>query len=115
VVVLVERADIISRCFRLFNKDLGVSVSRIATLYGLGLAGAAVTMPIHLLINAATGTSASTGALIIGSLIGTAFQVVVTAAVSVWTGPALVTAYADMRARVEPVSTAVIASQVFAD
>jgi hypothetical protein len=114
VVVMVERTGVISRCFTLFNKNLGVSVSRIATLYGLGLAGAAITTPIQLLVHTATGTSASTGAVVIGSLISTAFQVVVTAAVSIVTGPALVTAYADMRARVEPVSIAVIASQVFA-
>lgn len=99
VVVTLERGSGVSRAFTLFHADLGTSVSRVATVFAL-TAGATIAL----------GTVAATLEPAIGGTAGT-----VTA--SLWNGlylllagvalaPLLVTAYADMRARSEPFSTA---------
>ncbi|HWS36847.1 MAG TPA: hypothetical protein VN408_29415, partial [Actinoplanes sp.] len=99
VLVTVERGSGISRAFALFHADLGTSVARVASLFGL-TAGMTIAL----------STVSVTLELAIGGTAGT-----VTA--SLWNGlyllpagiavtPLLVTAYADMRSRLEPFSTA---------
>jgi hypothetical protein len=112
-VVAVERGGTISRCFKLFHGNLGVSVARVATIIGLGLAGrllAAVTGAIGGAIT--DPTSATTPALVISELVGSAVAVAISGVLRVLTDPLTVGAYADMRARVEPLSSSVIAQEL---
>jgi hypothetical protein len=82
-VVLLERGNAIGRCFRLFHADLGVSISRLATIGGLSVAA---------------GLAAELASVILPA--GTAlFQGVTTFASGMVVSPMLVTTYADMRAR----------------
>ena len=109
-VVLVERGVGLGRCFQLFNADLGTSISRIATIAGLGFGinvGSSIVTSIVAAISGGSGGFIAQGQVTAASIIA---EAVVTCLVSVVTGtlfpPLLLTAYADMRARTEPFSTA---------
>jgi hypothetical protein len=109
-VVMVERGVGLGRCFQLFNTDLGTSISRIATIAGLGFGiniGSALVASIVAAISGGTGGFIAQGQVSAASIIA---EAVVTSIASVVTGtlfpPLILTAYADMRARTEPFSTA---------
>ncbi|WP_412738346.1 hypothetical protein [Krasilnikovia sp. MM14-A1259] len=109
-VVMVERGSGVGRCFQLFNADLGTSISRIATIAGLGIGVSVVSSIVTSIVAAisgGTGGFAVQGHVTAASIIA---QAVVTCLFSVISGtlfpPLLLTAYADMRARTEPFSTA---------
>ena len=112
-VVAFERTNAISRCFRLFHGNLGTSVSRVATLFGIyigagiigGVIGAIFTVAMH-------PTTAPTGTVVVASLITTAVAAIIGAAAGILTGPLTVTAYADMRSKLEPVSTPILVQEV---
>lgn len=109
-VVMVERGVGLGRCFQLFNTDLGTSISRIATIAGLGFGVnvvSSIVTSIVAAISGGTGGFFAQGQVTAASII---LQAAVTCLFSVVTGtlfpPLLLTAYADMRARTEPFSTA---------
>jgi hypothetical protein len=112
-VVALERTGAIPRCFKLFHGDLGASVARIATILGIWLAGTLLTA-----VTAAIGgevtdpESASTTALVLSGLVGSAVDAAIFGVLSVLTNPLIVAAYADMRARIEPLSSAVLAQEL---
>jgi hypothetical protein len=109
-VVAVERGGIISRCFKLFNRDLGASLARVATIGGIALGGGLLAAVPGAIGGAITDpASATTPALVVSELIGVAVSVAISGVLRVLTDPLTVAAYADMRARVEPLSSAVIA------
>jgi hypothetical protein len=124
-VVAIERTNVIGRCFRLFNRNVGLAVARIATIFGLGIGAAIVAFILSLVVRGATGLSLAGSGAVFGSgavlgsggsvaaaVISTLLSAVISAAVAVLTAPLTVAAYADMRARVEPTNTTVIAQQL---
>jgi hypothetical protein len=122
-VVAFERTNVISRCFQLFHRDLGAAVARAATIIGLTVAVAVVAGIVDAIVSAITGASTNefgavsgdnlgTGALIGSSILSTLIGALLGAVAAVFTSQLTLTAYADLRARVEPVSTAVLASEL---
>jgi hypothetical protein len=112
-VVALERGGVISRCFRLFHGDLGASLGRVATIAGIGFGGillAAITGAIGGAIT--DPTTATTPALVISELASSAVGVAIAGVLRILTDPLTVAAYADMRARVEPLSSAVLAQEL---
>jgi hypothetical protein len=104
-VVLLERGKGIGRCFQLFHASVGVSVSRIATMIGLSLAGATLLTLVTTVVDTTIGGSfntPNTTATVINTVLQGAYYFVTYVVLS----PLLVAAYADMRARHEPFSTA---------
>ena len=99
-VVLLERGVGVGRCFKLFHGNLGDSVGRVATIGALGL-GASV---VENLVNSAitVGDPSSTVLVVISAVVTAGFSV----ATGIVSPALLLTTYADMRARLEPFSTA---------
>jgi len=109
VVVLVERGNAIGRCFGLFHADIGAAISRVATIAALSLAGLVVVNLITTVILVASGSSLADRPVpaIVADVI---LQGVYTFAIGMITTPMLVTAYADLRARREPFTSAELSS-----
>ncbi|MEV6346891.1 hypothetical protein [Actinoplanes sp. NPDC051851] len=103
VVVLLEPGRGVGRCFQIFHVDFGASATRAGTLFGLGMACESLASVADFL------TDPSIGLTDPGPILST-FQAVLSVLLYVVYGvlgtPLLVTAYADMRARTEPFSTA---------
>jgi hypothetical protein len=113
VVVAVERTNAIGRCFTLFNRDVGWSVARIATIIGLSIGAGIVGGLFGIFVNAAVHRSATgTGGIVAGSIASTLLSALITAGLGILLAPLTLAAYADMRSRVEPVSATVIAQQL---
>jgi hypothetical protein len=111
-VVAVERTNVIGRCFTLFNRNVGLSVSRIATIFGLGFAAGVVAFIVSLVVRGILGSSLTGTAPVGATVVSTVLSAVVSAGIAVLTAPLIVAAYADMRSRVEPINTATIAGQL---
>ena len=120
-VVTFERGTAISRCFALFHRDLGASVSRIATILGLvvgvGVLAAIIAQIVQLAIGGAGPDLSSDGPLfstsmVVGLVASTVVAGLLNAGGAVVTASLTLTAYADMRARVEPLSTAMLAGEL---
>lgn len=112
-VVALERDNAISRCFKLFHGDLGASLARVATVAGIRAGGLLLgVLPAAIAGVAIDPATATTPALVASELIGSAVTVGITAVLRVLTDPLTVAAYADMRARVEPLSSAVLAQEL---
>lgn len=110
-VVVVERTNAYSRCFRLFHADLGAALARVATILALGvLVGGVAGTPLRV-VQGFAGTAPS-AVVVIGSLVGVLVQAVASAAVGLLTASLTTTAYGDLRARVEPVTAVTIAQGV---
>ena len=116
-VVQLERGNAISRCFRLFHADIGASISRVATIGGLSLAATVVMFVATLIAQVVLQGSAAFDPSVEVSAGSVTALGVVTAVLQTLTylfscfilTPLTVTAYADMRARREPFSTAYLA------
>jgi hypothetical protein len=112
-VVAFERTNAISRCFRLFHANLGVAVGRVATIVGISIGAGVFASIISGIVGgggggfgfSATVTTESTGAIFVASAISAIIGAVIDRGVAIVTGPLTLTAYADMRARVEPLTT----------
>ncbi|MEV0721128.1 hypothetical protein AB0H87_41945, partial [Asanoa sp. NPDC050611] len=103
MVVAAERTNAIGRCFTLFHRDFGVAAGRIATVLGLTIGGGIVGALIGGIIQAVASSALSGDtAIIVGSIISTLLSAVVGGALAILVAPLTLTAYADMRARVEP-------------
>jgi hypothetical protein len=113
VVVAVERTNAISRCFSLFHKDLGTAVSRIATVPGItiGVAVVGATIGAVAEVAARSGIADSAG-IILGSTLSSLLAAVLSGAAAVLLAPLTLTAYADMRSRQEPLTSARIAQEL---
>jgi hypothetical protein len=105
-VVLLERGGALGRCFRLFHARLGDALARLFTMIGVG-------MVISFAGQVFIGILGTPFDLVSGDGISWAATFSLSAAVLVLYGfaevvlaPMNVTAYADMRARHEPFSTA---------
>ncbi|MEU8613984.1 hypothetical protein AB0C29_38955 [Actinoplanes sp. NPDC048791] len=105
VVVLLERGNGIGRCFQLFHASIGVSVARIATIFGLSVGASLLLTLVTTLVDVTLGgsyTTPNSTATVINTLLQTAYYAVSYVVLA----PLLVTTYADMRARREPFTTA---------
>ncbi|MEV4135364.1 hypothetical protein AB0J72_24710 [Dactylosporangium sp. NPDC049742] len=123
-VVTFERGgSAISRCFKLFHQDLGASISRIATTIALGAAAAFVGAIISIIVQGGTGgasalslepvgVTGADGKFVLGVVLASVVSEVIARAGAVVTAPMSLATYADMRARVEGLSTATLASEI---
>ena len=112
VVVTLERGGVIARCFRLFHRDLGASLARVATVGGIWIAGGVVASAVAGGVLAGASSRNLTPALVASTLVATTIAVVVQAALGILLGPLITLAYADMRARVEPLSASVLLQEL---
>ncbi|GAA2605544.1 hypothetical protein GCM10010399_40700 [Dactylosporangium fulvum] len=123
-VVTFERTNVISRCFQLFHRDLGASISRIATIAGISIGvaiiGSIIAQVVQLGFGGAQALTSDfetsgpmfTTAVVVGVVVSSVISSVLAAAGSVLTAPLTLTAYADLRARVETLSTATLAAEI---
>ncbi|MCO8272902.1 hypothetical protein M1L60_20105 [Actinoplanes sp. TRM 88003] len=100
VIVLVERGQGISRAFQLVHADFGPAAARLAVIVGMHIAFVIAEGIFSAVLNPTT--AAGPGVTVATAVLSTAFSV----ATGVVMSPLLLTAYADMRARREPFSTA---------
>jgi len=108
-VVVFERGVGIGRCFKLFHGQFGASLARIATILVMYPVVGLITSVIGNVVEAGlNATNADDPRLIIGSAVSTGISSIGFGALAIVTTPLLLTAYADMRARVEPFSTATL-------
>jgi hypothetical protein len=124
VVVAVERTNVLGRCFRLFHNSFGSAVARIATIIGIGIGVGLASSVLTSIVDAVIGVSTSpfgfsdldayadTELIVIGALVSSIISVGLSGAVAVLTAPMTLTAYADLRARREPLSATVLAAEV---
>ena len=107
IVVLFEPGRGIGRCFALFNHDFAAAVARVATVAGLALG---VTLGLALLgtvVSTLTGlTSLATNVTVLDSIASSTMSGVASLVCGVVLTPLVVAAYADLRARHEPFTTA---------
>lgn len=109
-IVLLERDKGIGRAFELFHHKFGDSIARVATIIGVALVPSVIENVVSRALNGGgydPQASPSVTVTILGAIISTVFAV----AISIVTAPLLLTAYADMRARREPFSTAYLMPQ----
>ncbi|MBG0569204.1 hypothetical protein I4J89_48155 [Actinoplanes sp. NEAU-A11] len=108
VIVLLERGNGIGRAFKLFHADFGAAIGRVATIVGIMLAfGLVETVLSSYLVTPSnlSDDGVDVGLALTAAVISAAFSIISSIVVS----PLLLTAYADMRARHEPFSTAYLA------
>jgi hypothetical protein len=109
-VVLFERGGVIARCFRLFHGDLGSSLARVVTVIAISIAASMAAGMVGVVFQPSASTS--TPVLVVGAVIVALVQAVAQAAAGVVTVPMIATTYADMRARIEPLSTPVLVQEL---
>ena len=115
-VVMFERGGAIPRCFRLFHADLGAAVARIATLFGLALVSSMVFGVLSIVVGLAlqgtavldTSADVSSGSIVAVGTVTALLNTVYSVAVGVVGVPLIVAAYADLRARYEPFTSAAL-------
>ena len=98
-VVLLERGKAISRSFQLLHADVGAALGRIVIYYAVSI----LFVIVQSLFTSAVAAIGTSTAVTVAS---TAVGIVFTLASAVAVTPMVLTAYADMRARREPFSTA---------
>ena len=122
-VVAFERTNAVGRCFALFHRSFGAAAGRVATILGFTIAGAVVGGLISEIVAVATGAPSglglgpaandvAMGTLILATTISAFVSVTITQAVAVLTGPMILTAYADLRARAELLSTPTLVNEI---
>jgi hypothetical protein len=109
-VVTFERDGIIGRCFRLFNADLGSSLARVLTIAAVWLVTSVVTGVPGLVLQPSADTS--TGLLVAMAIVAALIQVAAQVVIGVITAPMIVTTYADMRARIEHLTTPMLVNEL---
>jgi hypothetical protein len=106
-IILLERGVGIGRAFELFHADFGAAMARVGTILAVSVAAAIVENAFTAaLTRGATDVSTVGMDVMIPVAI---MSTVVSVASSVVTAPLILTAYADMRSRREPFSTAYLA------
>jgi hypothetical protein len=119
-VVVFERGGAIARCFRLFHVDLGASVARVATVAGIAVGAVVVGFVVQVLIQVAftggaladPGVTPGTASTIASGMLGLLLQSALTAGLGVVLTPLIVAAYADLRARHEPLTTGTLVQEL---
>jgi hypothetical protein len=116
-VVTFERGGAgIGRCFKLFHNSLGVAAGRIATVMATGVVLAGVSAVIRGVVVWFDGGSRSTGTFEILStaaiVVSTVIGELLAALLRTFTSIMVLTAYADLRARLEPLCTATLAAEI---
>jgi hypothetical protein len=106
VVVLLERGNAFNRCFHLFHGALGEAVGRTATIGALTLGLRVVQVAVAAWLLPGTHLITDGPADPFADVADDVLNAVVSAAGSVLFTPFVLTAYADLRARLEPFSTA---------
>jgi hypothetical protein len=109
-VVAIERSNAVGRCFTLFNRNLGVSIARIATILVIIIVVAVVGVGLQTAVRSVLATAGPETALSV--LLTTLVSTLVTAAAGIVIAPLTLAAYADMRSRIEPINAAVIAGEL---
>jgi len=107
-IVLLERGNAISRSFQLVHADIGAALGRIVVYYGVSFLFVTVE---GLLSRAITAFGTSLAVTVVATAAGIVFSLAAAVAIS----PMVLTAYADMRARREPFSTAYLAAPTSSD
>jgi hypothetical protein len=103
VLVLLERGGVIGRAFQLFHANFGAALGRIATTFGVTVALLFVESTFaQVLAPDRLGGTVSAPSIVATQAISAAFTIVS----GMISAPMILTAYADMRARREPFSTA---------
>jgi hypothetical protein len=112
-VVAFERAGVFERCFQLFHGDLGAALARILTIGGLTVVAAIVAMIVESAVGLSpTDTAGTAGEVVLQAVGSLAVSAAVGAVAGVLIAPMAVVAYADLRARREPVSTPQLAAEL---
>jgi hypothetical protein len=113
VVVAVERTNAIGRCFSLFHANFGPAAGRAFTIVGMSIGVNVVAAIFGSVIDAvARNASDGTTGVVVGSIISSFLGAVIAGALAVLIAPLILTTYADIRARVEPLNSAMIAQQL---
>jgi hypothetical protein len=119
-VVAFERTNAISRSFRLFHGNFGVALGRVATIVGLTI-GAGLVASVFSQVAGGGGfgfspgvTTESNSAIFVASVISAVIGAILDRGVAILTGPMTLTAYADMRARIEPLTTQTLLQELTA-
>jgi hypothetical protein len=108
-VVVFERGVGIGRCFKLFHGRFGASLARMATILAMYPIVGAITSVVANIVEAGFNvTDPDDPKLIVSSVLSSAVTSIGFGALAILTTPLLLTAYADMRARVEPFTTATL-------
>jgi hypothetical protein len=108
-VVVFERGVGVGRCFKLFHGRFGASLARMATILVMYPIVGGILSVVGSLIEAGFDvTDPDDPRLIVSSVLSTAVTTFGFGALAILTTPLLLTAYADMRARVEPFTTATL-------
>ncbi|WP_426510789.1 hypothetical protein ACPPVO_09170 [Dactylosporangium sp. McL0621] len=124
-VVTFERGSgAISRCFQLFHRDFGSAIARIASIVGLTVLAGIVSYFVGRIIELAMGgvqqitvgdgtvsSTALTSTVIVTIAVSRIVTTLLETGMKMLTDVLTVTAYADMRARNEPLTTAQLASE----
>lgn len=108
VVVLLERANALDRCVKLFNPNFGAAAARAGTVAGINL----VTLVLGLLIGQLLQTALAGSGRLTAVVVGTGVAHLLIGASAVLTTPMTLTAYVDLRSRVEPVSAETLARTI---
>jgi hypothetical protein len=112
-LVACERGGLVSRCFSLFHGDFAAALGRVATIFGLSLGSGMVAALLGLIAEtASTAGLSGTAGIVTGSVLSTVLALIGGAAIGVLTAPLTLTTYADMRARIEPLSTGMLAVEL---
>lgn len=105
-VVLLERGNAISRVFQLFHADIGAALGRIIITALMGVAISFASSIVTGIVDPSAWNTAHSGAGTVGGIVSAVLSTGFSIASTVLLTPMLLTAYADMRARHEPFSTA---------
>jgi hypothetical protein len=107
-VVAFERQRVLARCFQLFHADVGAALARTVTIGAIWVAVAIVAGILDLVIGLVIGQG-SVAASVVVTLVVSAIVMIPAAVLT--TTLAIVT-YADLRARIEPISTLQLAAEL---
>jgi hypothetical protein len=123
-VVTFERGGSgVGRCFQLFHRDFGSAVARAATIAGVLIVASVVSYLVGQVIEAAGGAVTYAAddigndrgipvAVLAAIVVSAVVSALISAGVKMFTDVLVVTAYADMRARYETLSTATLAGEI---
>jgi hypothetical protein len=104
-VVAFERVNAVDRCVRLSLRAFPAALARLVTVAALlAVSGIGAVLVVVLLNQTRPGSAAEPA----GAVLVLAVDAVLGGAVAVLANPLLLTAYADVRARAEPFTTAML-------
>ncbi|GAA1702247.1 hypothetical protein GCM10009765_59640 [Fodinicola feengrottensis] len=111
-VVAFERGNPLGQAFTLYNRNFGLALGLTLTVVACGLVAGIVAGCFGGALTIGSAVTGSTGAYILSAVITVLISAVLTAAVQLLTYPLTTVAYATLRARLEPLSTAQLATEI---